>query len=281
MSRSRYTPVSRNLDPAEADLDALLRRLSLPTVRRSLAEAEQRACDRQWGHREFLAHLIVAEVLNRDQTRVQRLTRRAGFPYLKTIDDFAFGPKDGRIRRELIAPYLAPDFAQSGLNLVLGGRPGRGKTHLAIAIAFAAIQHGADARFVTAAHLIDDLTAAAATGRLIDAAEPYRSVKILVIDEIGYLPHARDAANVLYQIVDHRYHHRRPIIFTTNKALRQWGAVLHDRDLAEALLDRVLENGRFIECAGPSGRTGGQLPITDDHTAAVDQDPAVHALPAS
>lgn len=259
----RFSPLPANLTRETADLDALLRRLSLPTIRRELEAAEANALDHQWGHREFLTQLIVAEVLNRDQTRVQRLTRRARFPYFKTIDDFVFAPK-GDLRRELIAPYLSPDFAGSGRNLVLSGKPGRGKTHLAIAIAFAAIQNGADARFTTAAHLIDDLTGAAVAGELQKAGEPYIAANVLVIDEIGYLPHASDAANVLYQIVDARYLRRRPIIFTTNKPLRQWGVVLHDNDLAEALLDRILENGRHITLEGKSWRTGHQTPIVDD-----------------
>jgi DNA replication protein DnaC len=251
-----------NLTPANSDLPLLLRRLSLPTVRRLLDDSERMAIDRQWGHREFLAHLVVSEVLNREQTRVQRLTRAAHFPYFKTIDDFSFAPKGG-VRRDLIAPYLAPDFAVSGRNLVLSGKPGRGKTHVAIAIAFAAIQSGYDVRFVTAAYLIDDLTKAAKIGQLQDAAEPYITTKVLIIDELGYLPHATDAANVLYTIIDARYIQRRPTIFTTNKPLRRWGDVLHDQDLAEALLDRILENGRHIELAGRSWRTAA-----DSHTHA-------------
>lgn len=262
----RYQPLPTNLDPATADLPTLLKRLSLPTVRRELERVEQMAIDQHLGYREFLAHLVVAEVLNRDQTRVQRLTRRAKFPFLKTIDDFTFAPKGG-IRRELIAPYLDPDLATSGRNLILSGKPGRGKTHLAIAVAFAAIQHGADARFITAAHLIDDLTGAAAAGELQKAAEPFIAAKVLIIDEIGYLPHARDAANVLYQIIDARYLDRRPVICTTNKPLRQWGAVLHDNDLAEALLDRLLESGRHVELSGPSWRTGAKIGIVDADAA--------------
>ncbi len=251
----RRPPLPADLNPATCDLAALLTRLSLPTVRRLVGETERLAIDRQLGHREFLAHLIVSEVLNRDQTRVQRLIRAARFPFLKTVDDFTFAPKGG-IRRDLIAPYLAPDFVGSGRNLVLSGKPGRGKTHLAIAIAVAAIQHGSDARFITAAHLIDDLTAAAAAGQLQARAEPLVAAKVLVIDELGYLPHAQDAANVLYTVIDARYLRRRPTVFTTNKPLRQWGTVLHDNDLAEALLDRILENGRHVELGGKSWRTG-------------------------
>lgn len=261
----RRQPLPANLDPSSCDLGALLKWLSLPTVGRLLEATERLAIDRQLGHREFLAHLIVAEVLNRDQTRVHRLIRAARFPFIKTVDDFTFTPKGG-LRRDLIAPYLAPDFAGSGRNLVLSGKPGRGKTHLTIALAIAAIQHGADARFITAAHLIDGLMAAASRGQLQVKAEPLIAAKVLIIDELGYLPHANDAANVLYTIVDARYLRQRPTIFTTNKLLRQWGGVLHDHELAEALLYRILENGRHIEMTGKSWRTGRNDP--DPHPAA-------------
>lgn len=269
----RRAALPANLDPATCDLPALLKRLSLPTVRRLLDDHERHAIEHHRGHREFLAQLIIAEVLNRDQTRVQRLTRSARFPFLKTIDDFVFAPAGG-IRRELIAPYLANDFVASGKNLILSGKPGRGKTHLAIAIAFAAIQHGADARFIAAAHLFDDLTAATGKGRLQAAAEPLIAAKVLIIDELGYLPHAADAANVLYTIIDARYLQRRPTLFTTNKTLRQWGAVLHDNDLAEALLDRILDNGRHLELSGRSWRTGTDMPPSEPTNA-----PAPRSLP--
>ena len=258
----RRPPLPADLNPATCDLAALLTRLSLPTVRRLLEATERLAINQQLGHREFLAHLIVSEVLNRDQTRVQRLIRAARFPFLKTVDDFTFAPKGG-IRRDLIAPYLTADFVSSGRNIILSGKPGRGKTHLAIAIAVAAIQHGSDARFITAAHLIDDLTAAAKAGQLQAKAEPLITTKVLIIDELGYLPHAQDAANVLYTVIDARYLRQRPTIFTTNKSLRLWGTVLHDNDLAEALLDRILENGRHVELTGKSWRTGSELPAAD------------------
>jgi hypothetical protein len=78
---------------------------------------------------------------------------------------------------------------------------------------------------------------------------------VLVIDEVGYLTYGPDAANVLYHVVNGRHLRRRPMIFTTNKALREWGRVLHDHDLAAAILDRVLERGRLITLDGPSART--------------------------
>jgi DNA replication protein DnaC len=78
---------------------------------------------------------------------------------------------------------------------------------------------------------------------------------VLVIDEVGYLIHRAEAANVLFQVVDHRYLHKRPMLFTTNKSFTQWGQILHDPDLAEAITDRVLERGRFLQLRGASYRT--------------------------
>jgi DNA replication protein DnaC len=85
---------------------------------------------------------------------------------------------------------------------------------------------------------------------------------VLVIDEVGYLHHAADAANVLFGVVDQRYVSKKPMIFTTNKKLRDWGTVLHDPDLAEVILDRVLERGEHVALGGRSWRTRNQDPET-------------------
>ena len=103
--------------------------------------------------------------------------------------------------------------------------------------------------------MIDDLSCAARDGRLSEAILPYVQPHVLVIDEIGYLTYGTDAANVLFQVVNHRYLHKKPMLLTTNKPLPQWGKVLHDEDLAEAITDRVLDRGRFIELRGKSYRT--------------------------
>ena len=79
--------------------------------------------------------------------------------------------------------------------------------------------------------------------------------QLLVCDEVGYLAHGPDAANVLFHVVDECHRRRRPMVFTTNKPLEQWGRVLHDPDLAEAILDRILERGRIVTLEGPSMRT--------------------------
>jgi DNA replication protein DnaC len=248
------TPRRPGPDLSEIELDTLLKRLHLANLRRVFREAIARAEEEQWSYRDFLALLVAEEVAHRKQTRLQRLTRRARFPYLKTIEDFDF-TLQSNLRVALLGSYLGPDFVTEGRSLVFHGQTGRGKTHLAVAIGYRAIQNGFETLFTTAAHLIEDLSNAGRHGRLHEALETYTHPHVLVIDEVGYLTYGPDAANVLYHVVNDRHLRRRPMVFTTNKPLNQWGRVLHDPDLAAAILDRVLERGRWITLDGPSGRT--------------------------
>src|SRR5438552_6510893 len=173
-------------------------------------------------------------------------------------------PQDGR-RVRLHLPVGRPPLAarqrpqrrlhHPGPVAHFSGPSGTGKTHLAIAIAYRAIQNGFDALFTTATALIEDLSAATRAGKLRPVLPTYTHPAVLVIDEVGYLGYGPDAANVLFQVVNDRYLHQRPMIFTTNKPLAAWGRVLHDADLAEAILDRVLERGRHLELRGRSYRT--------------------------
>ncbi len=241
-------------DLSTVELDALLKRLHLANMRHVHAEAIARAETEQWSYRDFLALLVAEEVAHRTQTRLQRLTRRAHFPYLKTIEDFDF-TLQSQLRLSLLGSYLTPDFVTDGRSLILHGKTGRGKTHLSVAIAYRAIQHGFDALFTTAAQLIEDLSNAGRKGRLHEALSRYTHPHVLVIDEVGYLTYGPEAANVLYHVVNDRHLRKRPMVFTTNKPMHDWGRVLHDPDLASAILDRVLERGRWITLDGPSGRT--------------------------
>jgi len=236
------------------ELDTLLRRLHMPTVRRLWSDLQVRAEKESMRYSEYLETLVAEEVAHRGQTRISRMTHRAKFPFLRTIDEFDFAFQSG-LRKELLGSYLGPEFVPEGRNLLLYGPSGVGKTHVAIAIAYKAIQNGSDARFVTAAQLIDELSYASRDGALREALVPYTHPGVLVVDEVGYLSHGPDAANVLFQVVNDRYLHRRPVVFTTNKPVEEWGRVLHDPDLAEAILDRVLERGRILSFKGPSYRT--------------------------
>ena len=238
----------------DIDLDRLLKRLHLANTRRVWRDLLVRAEHEDWAYEYFLTVLVTEEIAHRQQTRLARLSRRAAFPFLKTIDDFDF-TYQSTLRLSLLGSALSPDFVTEGRALILTGKPGRGKTHLAVAVAYRAIQNGFTARFVTGAELIDDLSAAFRAGRLADALCTYTHPDVLVVDEVGYLTYGTDAANMLFHVVNDRHRRKRAMIFTTNKPVSAWGHVLHDEDLALAIVDRVLERGRLLTLDGPSHRT--------------------------
>jgi hypothetical protein len=141
--------------PPAIDLDGLLRRLHLPTVRRLYPDLAERAEAEDMTYRDFLAVLMAEETAHRAQTRIQRCVRRARFPFLKTIDEYDFTFQSA-VRLSLLGSALGPEFITQGHSLVVSGPSGTGKTHLAVAIAYRAIQNGFDAYFTTATALIDE-----------------------------------------------------------------------------------------------------------------------------
>ena len=240
--------------PPVHDLEGMLRRLHLPTVRRLYGELATRAEAEGMSYRTYLETLIAEEIAHRAETRLTRAVRKARFPFLRTIDDFNFTFQTA-LKLQMLGSYLGPELVSEGKNAILSGPSGTGKSHLCIAIAYRAIQHGYDARFVGADALIGELSRAASKGRLEAALQPYLHPHVLIIDELGYLSHAADAANVLYRVINDRYLQRRPILLTTNKPLASLGDVVHDGDLAEAILDRLLERGVHFALRGRSYRT--------------------------
>ena len=258
---TKKNPRHHNLAPAwkvpqlsEGQLEPLFRRLNLANAPRIYQQVADRAEKENWGYRDFLAVLLAEEVAHRKQTRLQRCTRNAHFPFFKTIDEFDFSLQS-TLRQSLLGSYLGPDFVTEGRSLILYGKAGRGKTHLAVAIGYRAIQNGFETFCTTAAELVEDLSNASTRGRLQESLLTYTRPHVLIIDEVGYLTYGPDAANVMFHVVNDRHLRKRPMIFTTNKPLSEWGKVLHDEDLAAAILDRILEHGRLIHLDGPSGRT--------------------------
>lgn len=242
------------MTPNDINVDALLKRLHLANARRNWRNMIERAEKEAWSCRDFFALLIAEEVAHRQQTRIQRLSSRGGFPFLKTIDDFDF-TYQSTVKLALLGSALSPDFVTEGRSLILHGKSGRGKTHIAVAIGYRAIQNGFDTHFVTAAELIETLSVASRDGRLAESLAPFVAPHVLVVDEVGYLTYGHDAANVLYHVVTKRHQAKRSMIFTSNKHPDAWGSVLHDDDLAAAIVDRVLERGRLLHLDGPSMRT--------------------------
>jgi DNA replication protein DnaC len=254
MTTKNISNTPKSLELSEGQLEVHFRRLHLAHMRRIYKEVAALAEKESWTYRDFLALLLAEEVAGRKQTRLQRCTRNAHFPFFKTIDEFDF-TLQSTLRQALLGSYLGPDFVTEGRSLILHGKTGRGKTHLAVAIGYRAIQNGFETFFTTAAELIEDLSNSSKKGNLQESLATYTHPHVLVIDEVGYLTYGPDAANVLFHVVNDRHLRKRPMIFTTNKPMTEWGKVLHDEDMAAAILDRVLERGRLIHLDGPSGRT--------------------------
>jgi DNA replication protein DnaC len=240
--------------PRALDLDGMLKKLGLPAVRRLWSELALGAEQEGMSYRTYLETLVAEELASRAQGRLERAVRKAKFPFLRTIEEFDFTFQTA-LRLQMLGSHLGPEMVAEGRSALFSGPTGTGKTHLVVAIAYRAVQNGFEARFVTADQLIGELSHAARLGRLDEAVRPFVKPHVLVIDELGYLTHADDAANVLYRVVNERYLVRRPMLVTTNKPLAALGTVLHDGDLAEALLDRLLERGQHFAMRGRSYRT--------------------------
>ncbi|WP_290622768.1 IS21-like element helper ATPase IstB [Arsukibacterium sp. UBA5043] len=217
---------------------------------------------------DFLESLLQAELDARLQRTREMLLKTAGLPAVKHFDDYDFRFATGAPRKQLLE-LTSLAFIERQENIVLLGPSGVGKSHLAIALGYSAIMRGIKVRFITAADLMLQLATAKKQGRL----EAYlkRSVlspKLLIIDEIGYLPFGRDEANLFFNVIAKRYE-QGSVIVTSNLPFSQWStAFADDQTLTAALLDRLLHHAHIVQISGNSyrlkgKRTAGVIPAAE------------------
>jgi DNA replication protein DnaC len=247
--------MSQSKDPhtKSDELSRQLQLLKLPFMLAHVEELTRQAASGQWSHADFLARLVEGEAaLRQDRARVRRI-QQARFPVLKTLEQFDF-TWPVKINRLKVQDLFRLKFIQDKANGILVGGVGLGKSHLAIALGYAACEAGFRVRFTTAIDIVNTLSAADKAGRLVQEMKKYTRPDLLVCDELGYLPIDHRGADLLFQIISQRYE-RGAIVLTTNKVFKHWPSIFNnDSTLTSAILDRLLHHAETVVLEGKSYR---------------------------
>jgi DNA replication protein DnaC len=252
--------MSMRSDPQSetAALCAHLASLKLSYLLDHFESLAQQAGAEQWSHVEYLARLIEGEAHRREQRSIQRRVGLARFPMLKSLDQFDWAWPT-KINRAQIQNLFRLRFIEDNANVIFISNVGLGKSHLSIAIGHTACLRGYSVLFTTAVDIINSLSAAQAHGGLKRELRKYLQPRLLLIDELGYLPIDKHGADLLFQVISQRYEHG-PIVITTNRAYKHWSEFFNnDSTLTSALLDRLLHHAETVLIEGKSFRMKDQI----------------------
>ena len=236
----------------QAELAFLFRTLKAPAAARALPKLAERARAEEWSYERFAETLLATEVASRDAHGGEARIKQARFPARKTLEEFDFSFQRS-VQKTLVLHLGQLDFLTAKDNVVLLGPPGTGKSHLAIALGLKACEHGHRVAFATAQEWVSRLEAAQDRNQLEGELRRLERYHLLIVDEVGYLPLERQAANLLFALVSRRYE-RGSIIVTSNRGFEQWGEILGDAMVAAALIDRLVHHATMITLKGKSYR---------------------------
>lgn len=235
-------------------IDELASELNLPGINANVCDLAQQAAKEEWDYLSFLEQILQCEKRSRHQRKQHMFTRMAGFPSMKTLEAFDYQFATGVPKKQVMA-LASLSFIARQENVVMLGPSGVGKTHIAIALGYKAVQAGIKTRFVSASDLILQLATAQRQDNYKQVMQ--RSVvapRLLIIDEIGYLPFNAQESKLLFDVIAKRYE-KGSVILTSNLPFGQWGQVFaDDTALTSAMLDRVLHHSHILQIKGDSYR---------------------------
>ncbi len=229
-----------------------LKALKLPTFLRDYDKLARQCAAEGVDHTGYLLRLAELEMLDRERRMVERRIRQARFPAVKSLDSFDFAALPG-LNKMLVLELARCAYIERRENVIALGNSGTGKTHIALGLGLAACQKGLPVGFTTASALVHELLEANTERRLLRFQKQLASYKLLIIDELGYVPLSTTGAELLFEVFSRRYE-RGSVIVTSNLPFDEWTGVFGSERLTGALLDRLTHHVHILEMNGDSYR---------------------------
>lgn len=233
-------------------LDHYLQSLKLQSMRANYQKEAEESLKTGASYETFLCRLSEQEVLSRLNRHVQVRIKKAQFPSLKTLDSFDFSALP-MLDKKRVMDLMGGTYIDKAENVLALGNSGTGKTHLAIALGMAACQQGQSVLFKTAAQLVHELTEAFDAKKVLNLQKKLKGQKLLIIDELGYVPFSKTGAELLFEVFSQRYE-QGSLIVTSNLPFEEWPQVFGCSRLTGALLDRLTHHVHILEMNGQSYR---------------------------
>ena len=229
-----------------------LKTLKLPTFLREYEKLARQCAAEGLDHVQFLARLVELELIDRERRMVERRIKAAKFPAVKSLDIFDFKaiPKLNKMQ---VLELARCEWIERRENVVALGPSGTGKTHVALALGLAACQKGLSVGFTTAAAIVHALMEARDEKRLLRLQKQLAGQKLLIIDELGFVPLSKTGAELLFELISQRYE-RGSTLITSNLPFDEWTGTFGSERLTGALLDRLTHHVNILEMNGESYR---------------------------